>query len=300
MTAELRTGIGVEMAVEFPRALEIQTTTACNSGCVICPHHDVWPEGRGGEMADGLFERIISQCVPHQTGLRIIPYLNAEPLLDTRFARRLETIRRLCPAAEIEVSTNVSLLTAGVRRQLVKDPPSELRLSVFGFTPGTHVRMMPGLDWKVVWDNLRAVAEDDALRRAVREVALVMIEHPWVPAEEYAAAARFCETHGLTFHRWGFLDRAGNVARFREDIYHRRVAGCRQRRPFERLHVRFDGLVVLCCQDWRSTVVLGDLRRQTLNEVWTSPEYQRVRAALLGGEGRQPDICRRCRLAISP
>jgi len=284
----------------FPLALEIQTTTACNSGCVICPHHEVRPGGTGGDMDETLFARIIGECAPHQSGLRIIPYLNAEPLMDPWFPHRLELIRSLCPRAEVEVSTNVSLLNEKVRRELGKGPLRELRLSVFGFTPGTHKKMMPGLDWPVVRRHLNDLVADKPFRAGVGEISLVMIDHPWVPESETRMAADFCAEHGLRFHLWGFLDRAGNVRRFSHLTRHERVVGCRQGRPFERLHIRHDGIVILCCQDWRSTVVLGDLRRQSVAEVWRSAEYERVREAVRGGEEPQPEVCRRCQLAVTP
>jgi radical SAM protein with 4Fe4S-binding SPASM domain len=283
----------------FPLALEIQTTSACNSGCVICPHPDIRSGATGDEMDEGLFARIISECAPHQNGLRIAPYLNAEPFLDARFLSRLELIQALCPRAEVEVSTNVSRLTRNVRREIAQRGLRELRLSVFGFSPATHRKMMPGLDWSVVWRHLKEAVTDGEFRSGVGELALVMIDHPWVPDSEYRRAAEFCGEHGLTFHLWGFLDRAGNVRRFSHLTRHERVVGCRQGRPFERLHVLHDGLVILCCQDWRATVILGDLRRQSVEEIWRSPAYEQVRRATLGQEEPQPEVCRRCQLAVT-
>lgn len=79
-----------------------------------------------------------------------------------------------------------------------------------------------------------------------------------------------------------------------------RVVGCGlQDRPNEWLHVNASGRVVLCCQDYNETYVLGDLTeagpRQLLSQVETS-----VYRAWANGLGEAPEdfICNKCAHAI--
>jgi hypothetical protein len=58
--------------------------------------------------------------------------------------------------------------------------------------------------------------------------------------------------------------------------------------------VLWDGRVSLCCADLDGRVVLGDLRTQTIAEVWNGDPYRRVRREHLESGG--PDICRSCDL----
>ena len=287
------------LASAFPSAIEIQTTAACNAGCIICPHSEVWNEGHRGQMDDELFDKILADCAEYQGNLRLIPYLNAEPLLDAKFSPRVRRINSMVPQAVVELSTNVAILNARIRDELCSVHIHDLRLSVFGFTEETHRKLMPGLRWPDVWRNLLDLVQDDRLRKTIDKISLTMIDHPLVPLDEYRAAADLCSRYGLDFNHWDFLDRSGNVRQFTNNVFHERVAGCGQGRPLQRLHVLFDGRVILCCQDWRASVVLGDLRRQSIREVWHSEAYNRVKRAIYGTDKtEQPEVCLRCKMAV--
>lgn len=51
-----------------------------------------------------------------------------------------------------------------------------------------------------------------------------------------------------------------------------------------------DGTVLMCCMDYGCTGIFGNLLAQSYDEVLHSPEAERMRATLLGGES----ICRHC------
>ncbi|MCP1311571.1 radical SAM/SPASM domain-containing protein [Paenibacillus tyrfis] len=284
---------------DFPKAIEVQTTAACNACCIICPHAQVWKEGLRGTMADHLFEKIIAECQKYQSDLRLIPYLNGEPFLDPNMPDKIAMINEQCPESVVEISTNVSMLDEKIISKLYYTRIDDLRLSIFGFSQQTHEKMMPGLKWERVWANLMRLITDPRLRQQIPEINLVMIAHPYVPEEEYMQAQEFCYQHGLKFKHWGFLDRSGNVKLFSNEVRHERVYGCEQHRPLERMHIRVNGDIILCCQDWRASTVIGNVAEMSLREIWLSPAYNKVRASIYRGEGEVPEICKKCKLALT-
>ena len=48
-------------------------------------------------------------------------------------------------------------------------------------------------------------------------------------------------------------------------------------RPIREMNVRWDGKVTLCREDWRGEVCMGDLRTQSLHEIFYSPEFRAAR-----------------------
>lgn len=92
-------------------------------------------------------------------------------------------------------------------------------------------------------------------------------------------------------------DRAGNVAI--NDPYPR-VEGtaCKDSRDTEWLHVLWNGDVVLCCQDWRREQVLGNLSKDSIEEVYNNSRYEQVRDYIRGAKTPKEFICRRCNLWI--
>ncbi|MBS3125284.1 SPASM domain-containing protein [Candidatus Woesearchaeota archaeon] len=287
--------IGPEYS-QFPKAIEIQTTSACNAACIVCPHPVVVSELPKGYMTDELFEKIIGQI--GTKSVRVIPYLNSEPFLDPHFIRRLNHVSEVCPNAEIEVSTNLSRVDELARDKLRSARITEMRLSVFGFTKETYERIMPGLSWASTKAHLDCLANDNDLRKRISEIGLVLVDFPLMTPEDVETARAYCVEKDITFHFWGFLDRARNVPLYSNSVYRTTIHGCEQRRPLDRMHVGLDGRVILCCQDWRQTHILGDLNTQSIEEVWHSEKYQNVRRRIYIDGTNAPDLCKKCKLAI--
>ncbi len=280
---------------KFPKAIEIQTTSACNAACIICPHFVVSKRLPNGYMKNELFEKIIENIGDKKTLL--IPYLNSEPFLDPKFIDRLSSISSKCPNIDVEISTNVSLVDKQKRRELYGLKISELRLSVFGFTPRTYKIMMPGLSWDETKQNLEGIVTDSIFREGIGSIGIVMIDSPEVTEDDFALAQEYCRRNNIKFNFWGFLDRSRNVPNHSNKVYHHNIKGCEQNRPIERMHIGLDGRVILCCQDWTQEYVLGNISKQTIEEVWHSKVYNDVRTAIYGGIN-PPELCKKCKLSI--
>jgi len=63
-------------------------------------------------------------------------------------------------------------------------------------------------------------------------------------------------------------------------------------RPFRNIYVGFDGRVPLCCQDWKFEEVMGNARKQSLQEIWSGNEYEKKRKELLKSE--RNGLCAKC------
>lgn len=282
----------------YPKFFEIQTASYCNSRCVICPYREVSRGVPSGLMEQGLFEKIIKQISKKNCwGTRIIPYFNNEPFLDKFFVNRVKYINEKCSAAEVEISTNLSLLDDKKQKELSCCLIKELRLSVFGFTKRSYERVMPGLSWENTKRNLDYLCANKKLRSRVGQISLIMVDYPGIGARDVNLAKKYCLNNFIKFELWGFLDRGGNVSPYSNKINKSRVRGCEQNRVSDRIHVLFNGRVVICSMDWRQEYVLGDLSKQTIDEVWESKKFNDLRKMFNKKEGA-PTICKKCKLSL--
>ncbi len=83
---------------------------------------------------------------------------------------------------------------------------------------------------------------------------------------------------------------------------HRRLCGCEQTgsRPLQWMHITPLGKCVLCCQDYHSRYVVGDLTTQTVDEILSGPAMAQLRRWVYGVEEAPEDfICRGCIYARS-
>ena len=62
--------------------------------------------------------------------------------------------------------------------------------------------------------------------------------------------------------------------------------------------VCYNGDVLLCCVDWWRTEVMGNLKEQSLQEIWTSERMQEIRRGHAEKDASVlPQICRDCRVS---
>jgi radical SAM protein with 4Fe4S-binding SPASM domain len=64
--------------------------------------------------------------------------------------------------------------------------------------------------------------------------------------------------------------------------------------PWTQLNISTDGLVSKCCADISFTDSMGDLREQTLGDVWHGKAFSHVRKRLMLGDRRALQGCREC------
>ena len=67
-------------------------------------------------------------------------------------------------------------------------------------------------------------------------------------------------------------------------------------RPFNTLAICFDGTVPVCCVDFAREVVVGDVNKQSISEIWAGAELNGIRKKFLHPEKASefPNICKKC------
>ncbi len=63
--------------------------------------------------------------------------------------------------------------------------------------------------------------------------------------------------------------------------------------PFEQMTVLWNGTVVPCCNDYNGKLILGDLKKQTLSEIWNGQGMQSLRKEFISNTVKNP-LCRHC------
>jgi len=72
-------------------------------------------------------------------------------------------------------------------------------------------------------------------------------------------------------------------------VIKRRLYPCR--RIFQVMNVMSNGKVALCCRDFDGTVILGDLNKQTIAEIYNSPGWKRLRLLHFNANGDKVKLC---------
>jgi len=279
----------------FPRTVEFQTLSTCNAKCVFCPHSQNPKEIPHGRMEDSLINKIIDECSRHMVG-RISPYLTNEPLMDKRMSAILEKIKKKCILpVKTKINTNAALLTEETGRKLIESKLDQLWVSVNGYSEETYKESM-GLDFTTTMENINTFLDMKKTLGAKRPKVVVttiktkLVEHELEKAREYWAV------RDVDFRIHNLDNRSGEEAASAIRPESRKPGLRRDCDLFlKQAYIVENGDMILCCHDWRQSVVVGNITQSSISEVWNSDHFKKLIYEYYDENFANLEICRNCK-----
>ncbi len=288
----------------LPRALHIEGTNVCNARCVFCAYDQMERPKTVMSMQD--FERVVGEYVAMGGAWVSLTPIVGDPFVDPHLFARLEYLGRTAAIDGFYFFTNAILMTPEASRKLL-DFGQRLTVcvSLGGFDAQTYERIMGVNRFEAVWENLRAFL---ALRRQngggprleihLRCPPGDLAGPCWRELDEWEKSGLAVIVHLDTYDSWAGKISAQNLRRAglepRPMPYKRGACQLLYMKPV----VLADGGVNACaCRDVEAELRVGDLGRQSLEQVWNS---ETVGALIERHErGDYPDVCRRCTYYVS-
>lgn len=285
----------------FPMVLQVQTINRCNARCNICPYPYTIHLQPREVMDDELFSKIVAECVTEPDLHDFVPMSKNEPLLDTRLEKRVAEFKaRALPHQMVELVTNGSGLTPARAEALIASGVDLITVSVNAASEQTYNEVMVGLSWQQVMRNL------DGLTRANLSQTAVFLRfvNDQENRHELAAFRKRWPQFNLFF--FGVNNRSGTMRNYEElvvrpnqiRVFFQRLLGSRAYPicPYvvSLAHVLQDGSVPMCSNDWANREMLGNLRHNTLREIYNSPRMQEIRELMRQGRYEEIEACRHC------
>lgn len=226
--------------------------------------------------------------------------------MDTDIIERLSYTKEKMPRTRIFLSTNCSLLNPDMARQLLKYVDVFV-FSVFAITRQDYKIMMPGLDYDRVMENIDYLLRFKRLNKLKN---IVVVRH--LVSRDELLRSNCMEELKKIFYFWKekgifcrfdlFYSRAGNAP---ESRYYTKntsrnsyVRYCwLNNSPLRFIHIIFNGDVVLCCMDCRREVVLGNVNKTSIYEIWNGGSYNNIRDRIYSNSSRKDYddfLCNRC------
>ncbi|MBI4867616.1 MAG: radical SAM protein [Candidatus Wallbacteria bacterium] len=286
----------------FPKNVMIQTTTACNAACTFCPHPQIKEEVSQGDMDEALFRKIVDELATHAPILRILMYLMNEPLLDPRLAERIDYAKERNPKATVHLLTN-GVLLGKMGEKLLRSNLDWIGLSVHALKEETYHKLM-GLTHFEGERGIKRILEDFCVKAVEQKGAeyvnvKIIRDKRYLEQQEAQDAVRFWRDLGLTRVEYYEepMTRAGNV-RWLPPVAHSGIEGCNSIWAMEMVHILYNGDVIACCNDWRRDLVFGNVREQSIEEVWNGPIRRQFLREVYGEIRPRPGlICLKCEAA---
>lgn len=277
----------------FPRQVWIENTNACNARCIMCPREK--HTRPIGFMEFPLFEKIIREVAGHRDEVEKVNFHNyGEPLLDRLLPARIRMAKEL-GIRQTYFVTNASLLKPAVAEALIDAGLDHFKVSFYGTAPESYEQTMRGLRFQETIDNIRsflAIREKKGSRTPSLVVQFLPQE---TNAEERDGFVTLFES--LIDKQRGDCLSVFKLHNFGDGRAYSSIGGTKPSRvcfyPWKTMVILYDGSVVPCCMDYNGVQVLGDVKTQSLEEIWRgSFSALRRRFTLLRYDGLP--VCRLC------
>ena len=268
------------MKVNFPKYIQIETTTLCNGNCKFCLQSQVNRQPKF--MEESVFEKIIYESRGKSIVYR--PFLQNEPFCERRIVDFIKFIKE-DKTASVELNTNGALLNEELSENVIKAGLDLIKFSVDGFSEESYKKSGRGFNYGKVKKN---VLEFIKLRNKINPglkiyVRMIDLDENKHEQEDYlkfwGKYVNFAQI--VPLYSWPWTGQT--------DCYPKPCPKIR-----EEMFFCTNGNAVLCCWDYAERGVIGYVKEQTLEEIWQGEKNRKYRELL--DEGRRSEIllCSRC------
>lgn len=272
---------------DFPDQVYVELTNICNARCTICATPAM--QRKRENMSMELFRKIVDECGRYKAK-KILPFLHGESLLVKGALDYFRYARKAAPGTHVNLTTNGSKLTAEKTEILLQeDLLDSLIVSIDGGDKETFERIRLGLDYDSIRNNvLGFIRRRNELGKSKPNVSIAMVtvdQNKNTRAQLKRAWAEADEVRFSVYFNWaGKLENTGrtpNKVNFCERLYHY-------------ITILADGRVAMCCFDSEADYCVGNLREQSIHEVWHSELFNLKRRWLYERNFEQLKLCSGC------
>jgi len=288
----------------MPISISIEPTTSCNLRCPECPSGLRAFTRPTGMMKKELFESIVNQ-LPELSYL--IFYFQGEPFLHPSLLDmvRYASKKKIYTAT----STNAHFLNDEAARKTVESGLDRLIISIDGTTQETYQSYRVGgkID-KVIEGTKNILRWKKELKSKTPHVIFQFLvvkhnEHQIEEVKKLAYELGVDEVKFKTAQIYDFengseliptIDKFSRYKKERDgkfSIKNGLLDECWK--MWHSCVITWDGRVVPCCFDKDAHYVLGDLNKNSFEEIWRGEKYNRFRKTLFTSRA-QIEMCRNC------
>jgi|SRR3972149_11093306 len=276
----------------FPIHLDIETTNVCNLLCPHCPRTIQINEGRYvdiGTMSLEMYKKIIDEGEKEGLCSVKLNYLG-EPLLDKYILERIKYSKDH-GVIEVMINTNAMTLDEKMSHKILEAGIDSVYFSVDSINADNFNKIRVGADYKVVVDNIKKfikIKNEGKYKHVQTRTSMVVMPQNknevdayvkfWKPIVGIVGLGEWIE----------YTSSHGKYEQYNPDFV------CAQ--PFQRMFILWDGVCTPCCVDDGRGYILGDIKKNTVKEIWHGEAFTKMREAHIGGHYNDISICARCYL----
>ena len=279
-----------KIKTKFPPYLLIEPTSICNLRCVMCFQTDKsFGNNKSfmGRMDLNLFKKIIDEAV--YEGCKAITFASrGDPTLNKDLSKMLDYTKG--KFIEVKLNTNGVLLDDKLSRCILRNEVTDLVFSIDSYEKQNYENIRKKAKFDNVLNNIKQFMDirtkEFKFHRTTVRVSGVRLNEKqnyekfnkfWLEHVDYCSLTQLQE-------RWDV---------YQNDVLpNDRLLACGD--LFERMYIWWDGTVNPCDVDYKSTLAVGNVKIETIKEIWNGKRYEELREDHLNNKRGNHDVCAKC------
>jgi radical SAM protein with 4Fe4S-binding SPASM domain len=284
----------------FPELLTIELTNVCNADCIMCPRGTM--DRRIQHMPFEVLEKIIKDCKNKPIKKMNLFWMGDSPC-HPKFVDYLRYVRKQLPGVKLYLSTNAGLLFEEKSRAIIDEQLLDvINFDIDGMTKETYEAVRLDVNFDDVMKHthffIQYRNEKNTKKPQIRTTIIKMkptaaevddFVKYWKPRVDRVDVNRYNTWLG----RFDDLNVGDNLKNSREGYFD---FACQH--PWNELTIGADGRVSLCCLDYELSTQVGDVKTESISDIWKGPALRNYRNAMQQDRYQDIDICRNCNAYI--
>ena len=300
---EGRTKLETVIPLETPFIIFIDPSSACNFKCTYCPtgHLDLIKDTKRyqGVLKFDIYKKIIDDLKDFKNNVKVLRlYKDGEPFLNKNLAEMVSYAKKSKKVDYIDTTTNAALMTKERLKPVLDAGIDKINISIDGMNNETYLNFTKTkLEFSKIVENVKWLYKN----KGNTEVA-VKIPGDIINEKE---EKEFFKTFGDYADRifvenfapcWPEFDVEKHTGvKITKGIYQQEITEtdiCPY--IFYSFSVNADGLVSSCFLDWKRKLIIGDVRVESMKDIWNSKKMNRLRLMHLEKKRKNIDACSSC------
>ncbi|WP_294158811.1 radical SAM/SPASM domain-containing protein [uncultured Selenomonas sp.] len=275
---------------EFPLNVAIEITNRCNLNCIMC-NNDKLTRPRG-YMNMELYRKIVDEIAEKSPHARVWLDFYGEPLLAQYKLYFMIDYAKKRGLTNICMNTNATLLNREMADMLLDSGIDFISFDVYGFSKEVLERVSRGADRDKIYENVAYFLERKRRRGLTDMVAEVkVLDLPENHAEVEQILSYWRERGAWTTRRraitWG-----GKVEIDALKRQETKRAACGY--AVGLCAITWEGNVATCALDADAETTFGNVRDESIADIWARRNRKLVELHLAHRFGELPSVCQRC------
>lgn len=279
--------------MKFPDRITIELTNRCNLGCTFCPRHLV--DVNLGNMEWSLFKKIVDEAAENLP-VTLVLFFRGESLIHPELIKMIQ-YAKLHGLGPIQLSSNGFLLTKELGKKLIEAGLDFISFSLDTIDSEVYKRTRVHSELKIAMNNVMDFVDLCEMKKSQgNQVPEIQVSS--VDVEDYRQSQHeFIEFWQQRVDRVRiYMEHStdGNLGSIEKELPVDKDKRKPCRKVYNDIVIYWDGTVALCNHDWNNVSNIGNVKRQSIKEIWHSGGYQSVRVMHESGRFDEEIACAHC------